>query len=155
MIKDFAVGKWLAWLSRVLGVVSHHYQMLISHLPLKCQTASLPLTSLSLIFKNVCFTLRMVWGILWEGGRSSFAVRRYCLNVQKVFDYSQWSWPRGTQLWNATSPPALKTGVGRREARTHLSRSFFHDFLSLSISLFPLFKQKIGLRKNKYEWKKW
>lgn len=54
-----------------------------------------------------------------------------------------------TQLWNTASSPALKTGVRRREARAHPSSAFFSDFLSLSLSPFPLFKQSLALRKNK------
>lgn len=54
-----------------------------------------------------------------------------------------------TQLWNAASPPALRTGVRRGEARTHPSRAFFRDALSLSLSPFPLLKQSLTLRKNK------
>lgn len=147
MIKNSPVGRRLAWLSHVLGVVSLHCKCLSPQLPLKCQTASPPLTSLSPIFKNVCFTLRMVWAIWWEGGRSSFAVRRYCLNVQKVFDYSQLSWPMDTTVKHSLTPSFENRC--QEERSKSASVSFFLSWLPLSFLLsFSSFKAKIGLKEE-------
>ena len=89
----------------------------------------------------------MVWAIWWEGGRSSFAVRRYCLNVQKVFDYSQLSWPMDTTVKHSLTPSFENRC--QEERSKSASVSFFLSWLPLSFLLsFSSFKAKIGLKLN-------
>ena len=117
-------------------------------LPLKCHTAYLlpNAPSYHLSFRSFRFTIGMVWNIWSEGCRSSFVVRRYYLNVQNVFDHSQWFWPVDI-ITSAVSARALKaeTGVGGRGEgwdggiREHTSCAFFHCFLLCLCPLLFLF----------------
>lgn len=116
-------------------------------LPLRPQTASLfpDAHTYHLSLRTLCFTLRMVWNIWWEGCRSSFAVRRYYLNLQKVFDHSQWFWPvdiiMKRSLTTSFQSKCLEEG---NKSDAPLS------FLSLPLSLFIFF---FFLRKDCFKWR--
>lgn len=113
-------------------------QMLISiFLSNKLQS---PLTSLSLIFKNVCFTLRDAGVYLMRRWQVpfTFGARRYCLMFKKSLIMFPVILDLGDTIVKCNPHPSFETGgVWREEARPICLCSFFHDFLSLSFHLFP------------------